>query len=190
MAVIGYVVFGPDNDTYMFQGDAQPARCATCRFVLDHGWVDPSYKLKPGRRPDVSYTYDGCLIVSDNFRAAAKGFAGGTYLSLPSQRGWSILLATRTVTFDTERRETSFDEFCDGCGRFTQVDGATPPFLLDPPVPLPDEFMRTDIEFGSGDELSPLVLVGPGLADALRRGRLVGLDLMPIHHPPTLPGAR
>jgi hypothetical protein len=50
--------------------------------------------------------------------------------------------------------------------------------------------MRTNIEFGSGDELSPLVLVGPGLADALRRGRLVGLDLMPIHHPPTLPGAQ
>ena len=86
----------------------------------------------------------------------------------------------RTLSFDAERRRTSRTEFCAACRRFTEVAGATPALLVDPPVPLPDEFMRTDIEFGSGDELHPLVIVGNEVAAAMRRAKLRGLKLEPV----------
>jgi len=150
--------------------------------VLDHSWVDPSFALRAGHTPDVSFTYDGCLIVSDQFRAAINDFAGASFVPLPSQPGWSLLLAGPQVTFDSDRRKTRFTEFCEECRRFTSVAGATPVFLVDPVIPLPDEVMRTDVEFGTGDELHALVLVGPGVADRLRREHLAGLDLAPIEH--------
>ena len=162
----------------MYGGDAQPPRCDACGFVLDHAWVDPSFAA--AHLLDVSFTYDGCLIVSDRFRAAVERFPGVSFVPLPSQTGWSLLLSTRPIAFDSERRRTRFGRYCEGCCRFTEVAGATPVFLVDPPIPLPDEIMRTDIEFGSGDELRPLIVVGPGVAEAIKHEGFTGLDLVPI----------
>jgi hypothetical protein len=131
----------------------------------------------------VSFTYDGCLIVSDNFRVAAKRFAGAVYTPLPSQRGWFRLSVEQSVTFDIERRRTRFTKWCDECERWTQIAGATPVMLVDPPCPLPDQFLRTDQVFGSNDEQHPLTLIGPGVAQALSNARLRGLELEPIEHP-------
>lgn len=41
-------------------------------------------------------------------------------------------------------------------------------------------FVRTDLEFGSGDEKTPLVLCGDEAANELRRVKLRGVDLMPV----------
>ena len=68
---------------------------------------------------------------------------------------------------------------CDSCGVPTEAAGATPAFLTGSPV-LADAFFRTDVEFGSGDEMRPLLLVGTGVAESLGHQRLTGLELMPI----------
>lgn len=44
-------------------------------------------------------------------------------------------------------------------------------------LPLPDRLVRTDVEFGSGDEKTPLLLVGVRLGQELRAARLKGLEL-------------
>jgi hypothetical protein len=178
--IVGHLLRASDNDSYMYLGDAEPPRCASCGVVSDPRWVDPGFQLPPGKRLDASFTYDGRFVVSDAFRAAAKAFGGAEYAKLPSQPGWSLLLAAEIVRFDVEARGTKLSEFCPACSRFTVVAGATPVFLIAPPKPLPDVFLRTDVEFGTRDELRPLVLVGPGLADALIRARLTGLNLTAV----------
>jgi len=45
---------------------------------------------------------------------------------------------------------------------------------------LEDRFFRTDIDFGSGNELNGAFLVGPGLGERLKKMRFKGLDLEPI----------
>ena len=177
---IGYLLSAEDNDGFMFQGDEQPPGCPHCGFVTDRSWVNPSFRLAPRHAVDVSYTYDGCLIVSDRFRVVASRFSGADYTPLPSQPGWCVMTALQTVPFDSRRRKTRYEDWCSACERWTQVAGATPVFLVDPPTPLPDRFLRTDVEFGSGDEQHPLVLVGPGLARALDDKALSGLEMMKI----------
>jgi hypothetical protein len=161
----------------MFRGDAQPPRCDGCGVVTDFTWVDPAYSV-PRNTPDLTYTYDNRLIVSDAFRAIALGYKGANFTPLAALGFW-LLTAEASVAFDAARRKTQYSDFCEICRRFTVVAGATPVFLVDP-NPLPNGFVRTDVEFGSRDELSPLVLVGPSLGDVLAEAGLTGLHLIPI----------
>lgn len=58
------------------------------------------------------------------------------------------------------------------------VAGATPAFLR-VNQPLLDQLFRTDVEFGSGNEQHPLIVMGPGVAERLRNADLLGIDLLP-----------
>jgi hypothetical protein len=130
------------------------------------------------RRWDVSYTYDGYCVVSDRFREVL-GDRGASYIDLPSEPSFFALFATKQVGFDAERRRTRFERFCNECRRFTDVAGATPAFSKEMTL-LPNELSRTDVEFGSGDERHPLLLLGPGSAAELRAADLVGLEFTAI----------
>jgi hypothetical protein len=150
-------------------------------MVTDRGWIDPGFK--PGRIDlDASYTYDGYLIVSERFRSLAAG-DGVRFHELPSAPGFYSVVVDNVVQFDTARRRTTFERRCRECDRFFVVAGATPVFLK-VTEPLPDTLHRTDIEFGTGDEQHPLIIIGPGLAEALRAASLTGVDLRPVSGEP------
>ena len=152
-------------------------RCRECRRSLDPDWIDAEFSLSQTQW-DVSYTYDGYCIVSARFRDVV-GEREAHYLDLPSQPDFFALFADGRVAFDVERRGTRFENFCRECGRYRDIAGATPAFLK-PPLPRPDELRRTDVEFGSGEEQSPLLIVGADLADELRGAGLSGLDLRAV----------
>jgi hypothetical protein len=64
------------------------------------------------------------------------------------------------------------------CSQYHDIAGATPAFLRS--APPHNELRGTDIEFGSGDEQHPLLVVGSTLAQELLAADLSGLDLHPI----------
>jgi hypothetical protein len=173
----GYLLTARDNDQYMLRGDAPHPACGSCGMASDRSWIDPSFTMVRTRL-DASYTYDGYMIVSEQFRSIA-GTASGRYLDLPSSPGFFVLTADHEVEFDAARRGTSFDRPCTACGRHFAVAGATP-VLLVRSGSLPDIVSRTDVEFGTGDEQHPLLLVGPGLARRLREAHLIGFELLAI----------
>lgn len=175
--VLGYCVLGPDNDLHMLGWDAPHPVCPRCGIAVDKEWVDPGFKLAKTRY-DLSYTMDGYVIVSERFRGFAHG-RGARFIPLPSSGGFYSLRVDEVVPFDTKRRRTRFEDRCDECSRFQTVVGATPVFLVND-TPLPDRFVRTDVEFGSGDEWHPLILVGSGLRDDLHAARLSGLEFLPV----------
>jgi hypothetical protein len=143
-------------------------------MVSDREWIDPSFK--PGKTDlDASYTYDGYLIVSERFRSAVAG-ADVRFHQLPSAPGFYSLIVENVVRFHAARRKTTFERRCLQCGRFFVVAGATPVFLKST-GPLADKMYRTDVEFGTGDEQHPLIVVGPGLGEQLRVAGLEGVDL-------------
>ena len=151
--------------------------CSTCGLVVDRSWIDPAFELRDSRF-DASYTYDGYLIVSDRFRLLTDG-PGARFIPLPSSPGFYSLVVDDRVQFDAVRRKTVFEQPCGECGRFFTVVGATP-VVLKVHGPLGNQLYRTDIEFGTGNEQHPLILVGPDLAARLQEESLAGVDLQPV----------
>lgn len=172
-----HVVTGRDYDFYAFRGRADVLRCVVCGELVDK-WNEDRLRFDLPRRItfDISATYDGLLVVSNRFAAAvsAHGLKG---LGLhPLERGMFGLLARRRVAFDAAARQTRFGKQCLACGQYQHVTGATPAFLKGGACVADDEFVWTDLEFGSGDEKHPLLICGEGAARVLRGARLRGLE--------------
>jgi hypothetical protein len=157
-------------------------RCGTCGELLAK-WEEPLTGLVLNkRRYDLSSTYDGVVTVSKRFRIAfeAANLLGLDFLPLPSDPDFFAAHASRTVAFDADRRRTEFHKLCPECGHYESVVGASPGYLKPGNSVGPAEFVRTDLEFGSGDEKSPLLLCGEVAARALTRAKLKGLELIPF----------
>lgn len=179
--ILAYMLTGQQNDSFMLQGGISHPACPVCGMVINHEWIDPNFDLRGANERDISYTYDGYLIVSDRFLDVAARY-GARYVELPSAPGYYSLLVDEVVRFDSLRRNTRFKNLCTECRRFESVAGATPVFLVDS-HPLPDRLLRTDVEFGSGDSKSPLILMGLSLANTLRKASLKGVELVPVTVP-------
>jgi len=147
-------------------------------MVLDREWVEPKFQL--ARRDfDISYTYDGYLIASDRFKDAVEG-SGARFAGLPAEPGYYVVEVDAIVRFDAQRRRTRFDKLCVECGRYFGVSGATPVFLLPGEIVPTGKLVRTDLEFGTGDEQHPIVIAGASLARHLEESALSGLSLRAI----------
>ena len=176
--VIGFQLQGPDNGSYRFGGDMEPPRCPSCGLVTDRTWVDPSLRVSR-RRCDFSYTYDGGAVVSTRLAAVVRDVAGAVLVRLPGDPEFWLLDATQVVEFDAEARQTRFGPRCPTCDRPESVAGATPVMLRS--SDLPHGLSRTDVEFGTGDEQHPLLLVDSSTAALLGQQSFACLDLLEIH---------
>jgi len=175
-----------DNGLYFFYGRADVKRCPACEELLAK-WdedltvalnVIPIHRRK--RRYDISSSYDGVSVVSRRFKELYDRTAlTGLRFSDLGDDAFAIC-ATEVVQFDTQRRGTRLEKKCDVCGRYESVVGATPPCLLPGRVVSPLSFARTDLEFGSADEKSPLLLCGDDVAQILWAAKLKGVVLKKV----------
>jgi len=175
--MIGYSVYGHDNDTFFFEGRADVARCDACGHLLKK-WKERLDGIPIGNQKyDIGYSYDGVLVVSERFRQLYES-SGMTGLRFrPLLGGFYSVRPVGEVAFDAERRRTKCLNQCPKCGFYEAVIGASPVFLKPGSVVPDNGFRRTDIEFGSGDQKHPLVLCGKPAGAALNKARLRGLDL-------------
>lgn len=174
-------VYGQDNDLYFFDDREDVSRCPSCGSLTRKWEEDLSVvAIKRKLRYDVSYSYDGVLVVSPRFLGIyeAEAMTGLVFTEL--QRGYYAIMATRIVAFDAVARQTRFETKCVTCGIYESVIGAGPAFLVTPVEVGTSEFVRTDLEFGSDDEKSPVQICGESAAEALRAAGLKGLDLEPV----------
>lgn len=172
-----HVVHGYHNDLYAFYGRTDVPRCSACGGLIDKWNIKLlQIEVPVSLRKDVSMTYDGVTIVSARFvQVVTENMLRGLQFHAIGG-GFSVLLATRRVTFDSVSRSTKFENKCSECGQYMAVAGASPAFLYPPVAIAPDEFVWTDVEFGSGDEKRPLLICGDAAGTVLRRARLKGLD--------------
>ena len=175
----GYIVFGQHNGSFAFYGRSDVRRCEKCGELLAK-WDESLAGLKIKRRKyEVSATYDGVTVVSRRFQSVydSNRLEGLVFQELPSAPDFLAVMATDVVQFDAKERETRFINKCPVCGRFEEVIGATPAYLMEGEV-VPDRgFVRSDLEFASFDEKGPLILCGPAAGEVLKKARFRGLDL-------------
>lgn len=162
-------------------GNSRPGllRCEACHELLDKWNESLDGLVVKKRKLDIGCTYDGVTVVSERFKNAyqSAGLLGLNFRQLPDDLEFYAIRPERVVEYDAERRGTRFVNQCSQCGCYESVVGATPIYLK--PISNVDatEFVRTNLEFGSNDEKSPLILCGESAADALSTVKLNGLDL-------------
>ena len=165
--MIAYQLSGHDNDTWAYKWPGAP-RCQACGYVTNRDTIDPALRVKR-RRLDVSSTYDNVLLVSRRLAEACLDEWEVGLVPLTADPEFLALRPPRIVPFDAERRGTRFENKCSLCGRYESVVGAKPGFLRISALPTPDGFFRTDLEFGSGDEKSPLIVASLSVRERLMR---------------------
>jgi hypothetical protein len=167
-------------------GESRPGlrRCDGCGELLNK-WDEPLTGLVvKNRKYDIGTTYDGVTIVSKRFNEAyeAANLSGLDFLQLPDDSEFFVIRPVREIAFEAERSQTRFINQCSLCERFESV--VTPYDYLKANSQIGyREFVRTDLEFGSGDEKHPLLLCGEFAANALNAAKLNGLDLIEIEVP-------
>jgi hypothetical protein len=109
-------------------------------------------------RQDLSYSYDGVLVASPRFRQVVEERKIDGAVFRPLQAGLFWLRPSIVVEFDAQARGTVFETRCERCGSYESVVGATPVFLTPGSRMSPNAIARTDLEFGSDDEKTPLIL--------------------------------
>lgn len=159
-------------------GVPHPATCPRCGRKTDPEYVNPKFKAKR-RRWDISATYDGYDIVSKRFRAFCLKYCwqGMTFVPLPADTDFLVLRLSKVLPLDAKRCGVTFEDRCPMCRAFYNVIGASPVYLRDVTEPIPEGFFRSDLEFASGPEQHPLILVGIGTAEKLRKQKFQKLDL-------------
>jgi hypothetical protein len=172
-----YELSAQDNNTFFFE-DPLPdgVCCPQCGSCLDYAYAPSKLSYGPLRRYDVSYTYDGRLILSARAvdKLGLRDRPEEIYLvELEHDPSVYYALPTRVIAFDSVARQTRFEEPCTRCGGFLSVVGATPAYLKGKGLP-GRGFFRTDLAFASGREKNPLVLVDEETAKTISRARLSG----------------
>ncbi|MFM7158957.1 MAG: hypothetical protein ACKO3P_01135 [Planctomycetaceae bacterium] len=157
-------------------------RCDRCGELISK-WNEPLLGVKIKKRKyDLSLTYDGIMIASELFRSmyTSNKLSGLKIRRLPDDPDFFAIHATKAIEFDAGRRQTRFIKPCQSCGRYESVVGATPVFLKTGSEVSEREFVRTDLEFGIGDEKHPLLICGRSAENAIWEAKPKGLDLIPI----------
>ena len=180
-SIIGYRLSGQDNDSTMFDGVSPNATCPKCGCLLDFEVINPLFDLKV-RKFDFSYTYDGHCIVSEKFKRFCdnSGYNNLCFRGFAKTPAFYDFTIRRVVEFDWESRKTRRERYCDLCKRYESVAGADPVFLRNDDCCLDDEFYGTDIFFGSGNQKHRLIIIGPGVYEALNDQSFCGIHYKPI----------
>jgi hypothetical protein len=159
-------------------GTPHPATCRTCGRKTDPKYVNPKFKAKR-RTWDISATCDGYDIVSKRFRTFCQkhGWAGMTFVPLPADKDFFVLRLSKVLALDSKRQGVRFEDRCPTCRAFYNVIDEGPVCLRGVTEPIQEGFFRSDLEFASGPEQHPLILVGVGTAAKLRKQKFQKLGL-------------
>lgn len=179
-----YVLWGVDNDCYWIP-DIKDSRycCPICASKLSRSVENPDFYLKK-KNYDLSATYDGFLIGSDKFLSVLKMIPNIAVecVQIKSDKRYKTkyfrLEFKGLVEIDLAKAVPEFGSICDFCGQFEHVVGAQDYYLRS--MPHGPGIFRTDIEFGSGFEKSPVIAVDIDSAAIIKRAGLKGVTLDPV----------
>ena len=177
--IIGYCITGSDNNCNMYQDAFDVKKCNKCGYVTDFEYVNPTMKIKR-RVYDFSYTYDGRSIVSLKFKefCIRKNLTGIRFLDLPNDKDFFYMIVDNIVKFDYKKAKTRFETYCDECKMYRQVAGVGffPLILDNKESELKRGIYSTDINFGSYNELGPLIIVSNDIYKEMKEEKLKGIS--------------
>ena len=179
--IIGYSISGPDNDSYLYKDGWGKTVCEVLDFIENREkFITEKFRIKRANY-NLSFTYDSALIVSQKFRdfCLRNNYQGLKFYQLNKQKELYLMKIENIIEFDSKRRNTSFEDYQKTCGIYNSVAGATP-ICLKSDEELKDGIFRTDLEFGGGYELSPLIVIGKTTYNKMNIEKFNDIDFSPI----------
>lgn len=178
-ARIGFVISPHSNNSFLLKGQKNLKRCP-CGELLSRECDLSQFRLKKKR--DISASEDSELFASNHFRQVWLEFGGEglEFEPLPAQPGYYHLVFNDILEFDSIRRMSRAEDFRPCCQRNVTFVGATPAYLKRPEALEGNHAYRTDLEFGSGDEKHPLLIVGLNVGLKLKGSKISGLCLADV----------
>ncbi len=192
--IVGYILYGHDNGTYMFEPDTDTLqKCSNCGYRLDFSANNPNYQFTEDFQPlymdfavtpdnPLSTTNDGQVIVSKVFRdfCLEQRYQGLKFLEFSEDRNHFHFIVLSHVRFNAAASKTRFERLCPVCGNYESVIGSIPAFLKTA-KPLAGGFYRSDLLFASGNEKHPLIIVGIDTKTKLESAGFKGLEFEPAY---------
>lgn len=179
--IIGYGIFGHDNGGFLYPEGYGKGICEVLDFTQNrHKYLSSDFSFKKTNL-SLSATYDSSLIVNQRFKdfCLKNSYEGIEFYTIPKYSGFYLLNVEKEIEFDSKRRKVKFEQFEKTCGKYNSVIGAAP-ICLTSSIPLSDGFYRTDIEFGTGYEQSPLIVIGTETYSKMQREKFTDIDYEPI----------
>jgi hypothetical protein len=171
--VVAKMLYGPDNNSFMYYD--YPNCCIKCHYTVRKS-ISPDFKLKR-KQYDVSYTYDGYLIVSKKFKSFCEEKKYNNYIfhNLANEPDFFFLECLDIISLDYDRRKVKFIDLCEVCGRHAEVIGANPSYIENNFEMKENTFYRSKFDFGSYNRKSPLIIIGNEMAEEMLKMKFKGL---------------
>ena len=172
-----YEVSGQHNNTSFITEATQEPVCPGCLNLKDKWSLALQGKKIKRRNLDVSYTYDGFMVVSRRFLELyrAHRLVGLRINPLPDDREFAVVRPTESVPFDEEATLTEYEDQCPVCGQWDSITCVDPIYVRKSARVEPGSFVRTDFEFATHEEKTPIVICREHVREILEAGDLKGL---------------
>lgn len=165
-----------------YDGAPDSVFCKRCGDIVDRDYA-PSNLNAEIMLVDMVYTRDGHLIISQKFKELVQRSAiPGVDLIRVNQTPPLYDFQPRLIIpYDVACHPPRFENCCECCGIFESVIGPRYSCLEGVDEPIEQGIYRTDLEFASGREKHPIIIVGVQTAPLFKREKLRGLVLNPIN---------
>ncbi len=185
--ILAYRLGAYDGHAFFFEDRRSPIFCPICGTLLEKNYLPTD--IKPGKRWDVLCTYENRKLVNERFKqwCERQEFEQLRFRQVCEEPAYYLFEPLRVVNFDPIRAKTRFVNKCARCGNYESVVGTSPPGLLNVSEPIQDGFLRTDLEFGSRWEKSPIIVVGTRTRDIMKQEKFRLIDFEPIKRTPDMP---
>jgi hypothetical protein len=187
--IVGYNIGGEFNNSYMFNSDdSNLPICKRCGYVTNFDYISSLFILNK-KIYDISYTYDGRVIVSLKFKefCLRNKYEGIEFKKLPNDPNYFLLSVYNIIKFDTDKRKLNFENYCDECKRYESITPARPIILKNISNPIKGGVYATDIHFASGNEKRPLLIIGIDTYQKMKKEKFKGIYYFKIENPQSLP---
>lgn len=157
---IARTLMGPDECKDMYK-TLPPNICPVCHTPLKRE-INPNF-IVSNKRSCLRYTYDSFCIVTEDFKnfCTLNHYPNLEFKEFPKSPGNYYFTPLDIFPLDPIRQKIKFEECCSSCGGFKGAYGSSPGFKSKNfTLPSNDFIYRSDIEFGSEEKKSPLIIVG------------------------------
>lgn len=178
--IIAYHLLIYDGVAEFFEDRRGPIFCRNCGTLLDKAYL-PNGVL-PRKRYDICASSDGRVLVNERFKhwCDQQSLNGLRFRKVNEQPPYYVFEPSNTIRFNAERAGTRFENKCRICSNFESVVGTYPLGLRDITSPLENGLFRTDLEFGSRWEKSPLIVVGTRTKELMKQAKFRLVEYEPI----------
>ena len=164
-------------------GDLHPAVCPLCGNLADRNFVEPGFQIE--KRSDVSVTFDGWVIVSEEAREFfGRLVSGAQFDELEAEPGYTALNVESLSVARIDEAGSGIRRAypCDNCG----FDGEVLLGIVPVRPPKPKELKLLDVDskaqlaigdiyFGSGFLKTPRLFASEAFALAVEQAGLTGI---------------